>query len=278
MTAPATENPVSLTAYWTLAMRYEDALSDTPVAHDTFAHRFMNDEARAVAERFRPLKRPGASLPVRHRLIDDGLAAELERDPHLRVVIIGCGFDSRPFRLDGGRWLEIDEPSVIQYKESHLPAADATKELVRIAVRFADESLEEKLAPFATDDRAAVVLEGIVGYLTDDDTRQLLSTLQRLFGNHILFCDLLTRTFVTRYSRRLVKRIRELGAEFGTSTDSPETLFHELEYRTVDRVSIFRAATELGAKGTPSAWLLRLLPSMRDGYCVWTFEYAREDR
>jgi len=275
MAMPATENPVSLTAYWTLAMRYEDAISDTPVAGDAFAQRFMNDEARAVAKQFGSLKKPGASLPVRHRLIDDRLSRELEREPRLRVAIIGCGFDSRAFRLRGGRWLEVDEPRLLQYKESRLPAKDASNDLVRVTVRFADGSLEEKLAPYATADRVAVVLEGIVAYLTDDETRQLLSTLQRLFSNHVLFCDLLTRTFIARYSRGLVRRVRELGAQFGTSTDAPEALFHELGYRTIDRVSIFRAANELGAKGTPPGWLLRLLPSMRDGYCVWTFEYKR---
>jgi methyltransferase (TIGR00027 family) len=271
----ATENPVSLTAYWTLAARYADAVSDKPVANDTFAHVFMNDEASTVAERFRRLKRPTASLPVRHRLIDEKLAAEVDRDPTLRVIVIGCGFDSRAFRLRGGRWLEVDEPSLLRYKESRLPAADAVNELVRLPVHFADESLEEKLAPYATEDRAAVVLEGISGYLTNTETRELLSTLTRLLPRHLVICDLLTHTFVGRYSRGLVKLVRELGAEFASSSDHPEALFHDVGYRTVDRASIFASAAEIGAPSAPPAWLLRLLPSMRDGYCVWTFEYPR---
>jgi methyltransferase (TIGR00027 family) len=265
-----------LTAFWTLAVRYNDALKERPIANDTFAHRFMNDEAQAVAERFRRLKKPSASLPVRHRLIDRKLAAELERDPALRVVVIGCGFDSRAFRLHGGRWLEVDEPSLLRYKEARLPASDAVNELVRLPVHFADESLEEKLAPFGTEDRAIVVVEGIVGYLGDNETRELLSTLTRLFPRHVLFCDLLTHTFVVRYSRGLVKLIHELGAEFASSSDHPEGLFHDLGYRSVDRLSVWLSATEIGAQGAPPAWLIRLLPSMRDGYCVWEFEYSGE--
>jgi O-methyltransferase involved in polyketide biosynthesis len=69
------ENPVSVTAYWTMAVRYEDALAETPVAGDTFAHRFMDDRAREVADRFRSLANANATIPVRHRLIDDRLAA-----------------------------------------------------------------------------------------------------------------------------------------------------------------------------------------------------------
>jgi methyltransferase (TIGR00027 family) len=273
--APARlDNPVSLTAYWTLAARYEDAISDRSVAHDAFAQRLMSDEARAVAARFRKLKKPTVSLAVRHRLIDDRLAAELARDPTMRVLIVGCGFDSRAFRLSGGRWVEVDEPEVIRYKDSRLPAVEAQNELVRIAVHFAEDSLEANLAQYAADDRVAVVLEGIVGYLSDEETHALLSTLTRLFPHHVVFCDLLTRTFIERYSRGLVKLVNELGAEFGSSSDHPEELFREHGYVPADRRSVWLGAAEHRIRGAPPAWLLRLLPSMRDGYCVWTFEYS----
>lgn len=267
---------MSLTAWWTLVTRYEDAISDRPVAGDTFAHLFINDEARAVAEQFRSLTVTNVSLPVRHRLIDDRLAAELARDPALRVVVVGCGFDSRAYRLAGGHWVEVDEPGLLAYKESRLPSSDAGNELVRVPIRFGRESLEEKLAPYATAKRAVVVLEGIFGYLSDGERRELLTSLTRLFRHHIVFCDLLTRTFVSRYSRKLVRRLRELGAEFASPTDTPETLFHDLGYRTVDRVSVILSAAEIGPHGAPPAWLVRRLPSMRDGYCVWALEYSSE--
>jgi methyltransferase (TIGR00027 family) len=269
-----TENPVSLTAYWTLAVRYEDASGDNPIAGDTFAYRFMDDRARAVAELFRSLEKPNASLPVRHRLIDELLTVELGQDPQRRVVVIGCGFDSRAFRLRGGRWLEVDEPSLLEFKETRMPVFEAANELTRVPIRFADESLEEKLAPYASEERVAVVLEGIMGYLRDDQRRRLLVTLGRLFPRHVLLCDMLSRRFLTLYSRRLVKLLRSLGAEFASSSERPEKLFEELGYRIVARDSIWMRANELGVKDAPPSWAVRLLPSLRDGYCVWAFEYG----
>ena len=56
-------------------------MRERPVANDTFAARFMDDTARTVAQRFSALKRPFASFPVRHRVIDDLLRGVLERDP-----------------------------------------------------------------------------------------------------------------------------------------------------------------------------------------------------
>jgi methyltransferase (TIGR00027 family) len=271
---PVTENPVSLTAYWTMAVRYEDAVADSPVAADTFAHRFMDDRAREVADQFRSLARPNATVPVRHRLIDDRLAAELERDPDLRVVVIGCGFDSRAFRLRGGRWLEVDEPVLLAHKESLLPASEAANELERVPIRFGVERLEERLAPFTGEERVVVVLEGILNYLNDAERRDLLSALTRLFRHHAVLCDMLGRRFIALYSRRLVKHLRSLGIEFSSSSETPEALFHEFGYRTASRSSVWASANELGATGAPPAWAVRILPGLRDGYCLWSFEYA----
>ena len=271
-----TENPVSLTAYWTLGIRDRDASSASPIAGDRFAHRFMDDRARDITAQLGSLKRPSASLPVRHRLIDDHLGAELARDPALRVVVIGCGFDTRAFRLGGGRWIEVDEPALIGQKDAALPASESPNELVRIPVRFGQESLEEKLAPYATAERAAVVLEGVLNYLSDEQSRELLGVLTKLFPRHVVLCDMLGRRFIAIYARALVKRLRRLGIEFSASAETPEPLFRAFGYRTTTSVSIWGAANELGAEGAPPALAVRVLPSLRKGYCVWSFEYERQ--
>jgi methyltransferase (TIGR00027 family) len=269
--ASAADNPVSTTAYWTLAARYEDAMRERPVANDTFAARFMDDTARTVAQRFSALKRPFASFPVRHRVIDDLLRGVLERDPTRRIVVLGCGFDTRAFRLGGGHWLEVDEPELLAIKDARLPVTEAPNDLVRIAIRFRTESLEATLIPYATTGPVAIVLEGVFGYLPDTDRRVLLTALARLFPRQVLLCDLLTRTFLARYARGLVRSLRAMDAEFAASSDHPEALLHELGYATHAKISIPAKAVDLRAPGAPPSWLLPLLPGFRDGYCVWAF-------
>lgn len=272
MTEAPPGNPVSGTAYWTLAARAADAAAERPVGNDTYAAGFMNDEARSIALRFGVHRRASGSFPVRHRIIDELVARELERDRALRVVLVGAGFDSRAYRLRGGRWLEVDEPALLAYKESRLPAADAPNELRRIPISFADESLAETLAPYATEDRVAVVLEGVLGYLIDTEQAALLTAVADLFPHHLVLCDLQTRTFLARYGGKLARTLRESGATFGWSSDAPEALFLERGYRAVERISIPQRGTELHAKDAPPRLMLRLLPSLRDGYCVWAFE------
>ena len=115
-------HPVSRTAYYCCGVRALDAASPAPVLGDHLAARFMTPEAWATFEPFRPLAAPNASNVVRARIIDDLLRTTLQARPDAGVVIIGAGFDTRAFRLPGGRWVELDEPAVIALKDAELPA------------------------------------------------------------------------------------------------------------------------------------------------------------
>src|SRR5215218_7411535 len=101
-------NPISRTAYYTLGARAADAASATSLCGDTFAARFMNDDAGRVWEEFKTFTAPNVSNAARHAMIDNHLRRETAADPNATVVIIGAGFDTRAFRTTGGRWFEFD--------------------------------------------------------------------------------------------------------------------------------------------------------------------------
>src|SRR5689334_12990369 len=101
---PPMANPISRTAYYTLAVRAADAASAKPIGRDTFAKVFMNDAAQQVWEEFKSFRPANGSNAARHVMIDDHVQRALDRDPAAPVVIIGAGFDTRAFRLKGGRW------------------------------------------------------------------------------------------------------------------------------------------------------------------------------
>jgi hypothetical protein len=265
-----TENPVSVTAFWVLAARYADATGPRPVANDTFAERFMDEDARAVAQRFASLKRPNASFPVRHRIIDDMLRRELEEDRGRRVVVIGSGFDSRPFRLEGGRWVELDEPALLRRKEARLPVSEAPNELVRVPIRFAEDSLDDKLRPFATDDRA-VSIEGVIRPRRSA-APGAADDLGRLVPRHRLICDL-SRDVPRRYGRRFV-RILEDRRAVRPSDDAPGAWLPS-SATTCEHVSVvsepssWARGASAGIRSSPAAEPAR-------GYQVWLFDHGRE--
>ncbi len=93
-----------------------DAQSDNPVCGDDFAARFMDANAMRVFNAFLPFERPNASNVARHRIIDDLLRDRLAERPDSQIFLVGCGFDSRAYRLNGGTWVEVDEDPLIAEK------------------------------------------------------------------------------------------------------------------------------------------------------------------
>lgn len=194
--------------------------------------------------------------------------------PDLRIVLLGAGFDTRAFRLHGGRWVELDQPETIAIKQAELPEEQAPNPLKRVAIDFAVDSLPDELKPFAGESPVVVVMEGVNAYVAQAETRRTLDILMRTFPRHVLICDLLSARFVRRYSGKMRRQIEELGGRFAELADDPARTFVDAGYCQLVQVSIVDRARELGAISVPR-WLLNtLLRTLRDGYRAYIFEAA----
>jgi methyltransferase (TIGR00027 family) len=264
-------NPISRTAYYTLAVRAKDAASAKPIGRDTYAHVFMNDEANRVWEEFKSFKPPNASNAARHVMIDDHVQRALDAAPQAPVVIIGAGFDTRAFRLKGGRWFEFDEPEILNYKESRLPAATAPNPLQRISVEFAKGELDGKLAIVPSAPHVHVVVEGVFMYLTIEQRRGLLLALAARFPHHTIYCDLMRKAFFDSYSKDIHVKIAGMGATFTDMVERPEQHFVDAGYtiRALESVPLY--AAEHGDIGIPAFVVKYLLRKLREGYLVGVF-------
>ncbi len=232
----------------------------------------MTAEADAVFARFKRFKGPNASNVTRHRLIDDWLRDRLRNTPDLRIILLGAGFDTRAFRLAGGRWIEFDQPAIITVKEAALPASGAPNSLQRIAIDFATGLLAERLAPWVGEKPITVVIEGVATYLRQAELRRTLDALVRTFPKHVLICDLMTAKFVRLYSGWLRRWVEEMGGRFGEAVDDPAGTVIDAGYRQLVQVSIIEKARELGAILIPRPILNTLLRGLRDGYRAYIFE------
>lgn len=263
--------PISQTAFYCCGVRMQDAASAKPICGDVYAKVFMNEDGLRILEKFKDEVNPNTSNVARARVIDDLLREELRANPKLRIVLIGAGFDSRAYRLKGGMWIELDEPQVIAYKSERLPASEAQNPLQRIPIDFGSESVEEKLSEFAGDAPTVVVIEGVFMYLEEATIRGLLWTLPRLFPEHKLICDLMTRKFFENYGRTIHEKLTGMGAMFKFTADNPEELFLKNGYRRVECMSIVAKAAEYQMKKIPRIIARTLLRTLTSGYAIYVF-------
>jgi len=264
--------PISQTAFYCCGVRMQDAASDNPVCGDVYAKLFMNEEGLRILEKFKEEVNPNASNVARARIVDDLLREELAANPNLRVVLIGAGFDSRAYRLNGGDWVELDEPQVIAYKDERLPASQAQNPLRRIPIDFASESVEEKLLAIAgSGGPTVVVIEGVFMYLEQETIRRLLETLHRLFPEHKLICDLMTRKFFEKYGRTIHEKLTGMGATFKFTVDNPEELFLQSGYRREACISIVEKSAEYQSRKIPKILVRTVLRTLTSGYAIYVF-------
>jgi methyltransferase (TIGR00027 family) len=268
------ERPVSRTAYYCAGTRMLDALRPDPLVGDRYAERFMGDEGKAVFKDFSDLSVPIGAHQVRCYLIDELVRARLAEMPNLLVVLVGAGFDSRAFRLTGGRWIEIDDRGVIERKEAIAPSEGCPNRLERIAIDFERESLAEKLAPFATDRPTVVICEGLTMYLEPREVEALAAALKASFPRHWLIADLMTKPFADRYAQKMSRALAAVGTGFRGLEDKPLARLQRLGYRQSYGESLLARSIAMKRVPIPSivGRLLWMLPTMRDGYRVVMLE------
>ena len=265
-------NPVSDTAFYTSGIRAQDAESTNPVCDDRYAKRFMNARGTEVFSIFSGDKMGSNAHLARHSMIDQLVRARLARDPNTYVVTIGAGFDSRPYRIPGGAWVELDEPGVIEYKNERLAAADCTNALSRISVDFGRDHLYEKLPRLLPAAKVIVVIEGVFFYLTEEQICETLEALHRAYPGHELICDLMTRQLIESRYRKNHKELQQMNAPFRFLSDAPCSTFTRTGYRLVSRASILTRTFELMWNRGIASLLGWVMPKMANGYTVCTFE------
>ena len=267
-------HPVARTAFYCCLLRADDAASARPVCGDGLAARFLDDGVRRELEPLLRHRAPAASNVARHRLIDDLVRRRLAEDPATHVVLLGAGFDTRAFRMAGGRWWEIDDPALLTYKEARLEAAAAPNPVVRLPISLETGRLAEHLAPLAGDAPALVVVEGVTVYLADEVLAELVRAVRSSLPRATLICDLMTPGFARTFSRGLRRELERLGAHFGRRREHPRRIVERAGYTARERHSIVGRARMAGTFRIPGPVFHTVLRGLRDGYAVWVFEPA----
>lgn len=252
----------------------EDSEKKESVCHDIYAKNFMDERGLNIFSSFSTEKNPNAGNVARHRIIDDFIRNQLSNNHELQIILIGAGFDSRAYRINGGTWIELDEPQVISYKNDKLPIEQCKNELRRIPIDFETESFEDKLREFSSVTNTIVVFEGVFLYLQEDVIKQILQILHKLFPKHQLVCDLMTEKFYKKYSYTLHQKINKLGANYKFTLQKPSEVFCNYKYSIVEKHSVIGKAIEYGSIKVPKFIFKTFLNTLEHGYSIYIFESA----
>jgi len=170
--------------------------------------------------------RTRSSAVVRTRLIDD-LVRQAIRGGARQALLLGAGFDSRPYRLEELRDMavfEVDHPATQKAKRERLEArlGRLPGNVRFVPVDFEKEDLETELlrAGFDTHVASVAVWEGVVSYLTPAAVDRNFRTLAGMLAqeSQLIFSYVhkgaLDGSVAFREARRWKSSVRSSGEPF----------------------------------------------------------------
>ncbi|MDA0562977.1 class I SAM-dependent methyltransferase [Streptomonospora sp. S1-112] len=265
---------VESTMLITLYLRALETRSAEPVLNDPYAA----DLVDRIDVDFARLLPRGASgnrytVAVRGRRFDDWAADFLARHPDAVVLHLGCGLDSRAFRLGpppGVRWYDVDLPDVIALRDRLYPQRPEG-----YTALGASAAQPDWLAEIPADRPVLVVAEGLLMYLGEPDIRRLLGAVADRFPSGELLFDGFA-PWVVGLTQRLAPLLDRRGLPHYTTATADGGVITRWDprYRRLAAVPILDGLTRVSERGPRATYqALNAIPGFRNFYRLCRFAF-----
>lgn len=254
----------------TLYGRALDAESPAPILHDTMALEAVRqidfDFTKTGLRRGDP-----TAVALRARHLDGWTREFLTAHPKATVLHLGCGLDTRVYRLDPGpgvRWFDVDYPDVIDLRRELYPAREGYE---MIGSSVTDPSW---LAQVPSDLPVLVVAEGLVMYLKEDEGKGLIQRIVNHFPRGQFVFDGLSRLGIRM--QKFNKAIQVAGATVSWGIDSCAELDAiDPRLRCVTSLNTFEldGFEKLAARYRVMVTMAKLFPAMKRVAALYRLEF-----
>jgi methyltransferase (TIGR00027 family) len=147
-----------------------------------------NSRLRRDLSRGRIRKELRLYIALRARKYDRYAKDFLTENPKGVVVNLGCGLDTRFFRIDDGKLVlyDLDLPEVIELKKKLVPETERFHYIASSVLNYSwmDRLKERHQGPFL------FLAEGLFMYLPQEDVKKLVIELHRTFPGSFLVCEM----------------------------------------------------------------------------------------
>jgi len=239
---------VSDTARWVAVYRARE--TERPDAHfrDPFARRLAGERGEQIAKSM-PLGRDNDWSMITRTYLGDQLINEQVRQGVDMVVNLAAGLDARPYRMQLPptlKWVEVDLPEILAYKEEILRDEKAVCSLERIRADLSSAAARRDL--FAElgrrSSKALIITEGLLIYLTSDDVAGLAKDLAVPPGFQSWILDIASPGLLRFLAKRMAKQL-SAAAPFKFAPPEGPDFFIPYGWKPVEVHSYLKNAARL---------------------------------
>jgi methyltransferase (TIGR00027 family) len=213
---------VSDTALMVAAARAAESALPDAFFHDPFAARLAGERGVAIME---ALPHPGMlrlGIAIRTRFIDELLLEALAAHEIATVLSVGCGLDTRPWRLDlrpDLRWVEIDFPDMLDYKEARMSGETPHCRRERLTADVNDREQRGAIYAAAGAELTLMITEGLLMYLPAATIDALAAEARQQSSIAHWISEITTAGFSQAFNTDVMGPIRRVQASDALSGD-----------------------------------------------------------
>ena len=235
---------ISDTALWVAVYRAME--TERPDAHfrDPLARKLAGKRGEEIVRTMPFGKASAAAMIVRTAVIDELILKTIPEGIDT-VVNLAAGLDTRPYRLPLPptlRWIEVDLPALLDYKENILKDEHPVCRLHRIRLDLSQVEERQKLfrEVGGSAKKVLIISEGLLVYLIREQVAALSKDLSNQESFLYWVMDLLSPVVLKLMQRWYGKRLKEAGVRMQFAPEEGPDFFREFGWK----LSEFRSLME----------------------------------
>jgi methyltransferase (TIGR00027 family) len=239
---------ISDTALWVAVYRARETEREDALFRDPFARKLAGERGEQIARDLQAGQRYEWPYTARTIRFDQIVTEQIKQGTDM-VINLAAGLDTRPYRMDlpsSLKWIEVDLPTMIEYKEGILAEEKPRCALERVRLDLADipgrRSLFQKLGHNAK--KVLVVTEGLLTYLTPDE----VSALGRDLAAQNNFCDWgidLCSPGLLKTLQKNLAALSEAGSPLKFGPEEGPEFFTAFGWRPAEVYSMLKTAAKI---------------------------------
>jgi methyltransferase (TIGR00027 family) len=240
---------ISDTALSTAVIRARESERPDALFRDGFAARLAGERGERIAASNPAGERMAWALVMRTYLYDQFITEQIQQGTDL-VINLAAGLDTRPYRMALPatlKWVEVDLPGILDYKEEMLHEEKPVCAFERIRLDLSDLSARRALfARLASQGKKAlVVTEGLLIYFSESEVGIFAKDLADIPSFQHWIVDLVSPGLLRMMQKQLSERLAAIGTSFKFGPREGPDFFVPYGWKPLDVRSPLKTAARL---------------------------------
>jgi methyltransferase (TIGR00027 family) len=249
MSQPLIRN-ISDTAQWAAVFRAQETERRDALFRDPLARRLAGERGEQIASAMTMHTKNAWSWVMRTYVFDQYVERQLAAGVDT-VLNLAAGLDARPYRMAVTptlRWIEVDLPELLAYKEEILAGERPRCLVERVPMDLSDVARRRALFSQigASSKRVLVISEGLLVYLSAEDVGVLATDLARQPMFRYWICDVVSPGLLEMLRHEGGAELERAGAPFKFAPPEGPEVFRRYGWQPLLIRSTLKAASRAG--------------------------------